>query len=115
MAGVPVVQAACGVRHSIALTRTSVFSRDPSRHPSTLTIDTTGDGKVFAWGCAADGRLGTQGDFDCHPTPTLLDSLAFARIVQVACGARHCLALSDRGEVVAWCVVVDSLSIDAKG
>ncbi|XP_022131000.2 probable E3 ubiquitin-protein ligase HERC2 [Pieris rapae] len=63
----------------------------------------TPDGKVYATGYGAGGRLGIGG-IDSVSQPTLLASLQHVFITKVACnsGGKHCLALSSDGDVYSW-------------
>ncbi|XP_038209104.1 probable E3 ubiquitin-protein ligase HERC2 [Zerene cesonia] len=63
----------------------------------------TPDGKVYATGYGAGGRLGIGG-IDSVSQPTLLASLQHVFITKVACnsGGKHCLALSADGDVFSW-------------
>ncbi|XP_070553640.1 E3 ubiquitin-protein ligase HERC2-like isoform X2 [Ptychodera flava] len=63
----------------------------------------TADGKVYATGYGAGGRLGIGGS-DSVSTPTLLESIQHVVIKKVAVnsGGKHCLALSQEGEVYSW-------------
>jgi alpha-tubulin suppressor-like RCC1 family protein len=61
-------------------------------------------GRVFAWGRSTFGQLGLGADGQSSgiERPTLLSSLAAHRIVAIAAGGFHSLALSATGEVYAW-------------
>ncbi|XP_028033518.1 probable E3 ubiquitin-protein ligase HERC2 [Bombyx mandarina] len=63
----------------------------------------TPDGKVYATGYGAGGRLGIGG-IDSVSQPSLLASIQHVFITKVACnsGGKHCLALSAEGEVYSW-------------
>ncbi|XP_055600343.1 probable E3 ubiquitin-protein ligase HERC2 isoform X2 [Uranotaenia lowii] len=63
----------------------------------------TPDGKLFATGYGAGGRLGIGGT-DSVSTPTLVESLQHVIVKKVAVnsGGKHCLALSSDGEVFSW-------------
>ncbi|CAH0405793.1 unnamed protein product [Chilo suppressalis] len=63
----------------------------------------TPDGKVYATGYGAGGRLGIGG-IDSVSQPTLLASIQHIFITKVACnsGGKHCLALSSEGDVYSW-------------
>ncbi|KAL0895990.1 hypothetical protein ABMA27_011981 [Loxostege sticticalis] len=63
----------------------------------------TPDGKVYATGYGAGGRLGIGG-IDSVSQPTLLASIQHVFITKVACnsGGKHCLALSSDGDVYSW-------------
>ncbi|XP_020288916.1 E3 ubiquitin-protein ligase HERC2 isoform X1 [Pseudomyrmex gracilis] len=63
----------------------------------------TADGKVYATGYGAAGRLGIGGT-DSVMIPTLLESIqhVFIKKVAVSSGGKHCLALSSEGHVYSW-------------
>ena len=63
----------------------------------------TAEGKVYATGYGAGGRLGIGGT-ESVCSPTLLESIqhAFIRRVAVNSGGKHCLALSSEGDVFSW-------------
>ncbi|KAJ8681467.1 hypothetical protein QAD02_017254 [Eretmocerus hayati] len=63
----------------------------------------TADGKIYATGYGALGRLGTGG-VDSVMVPTLLESIqhVFIKKVAVNSGGKHCLALSSEGHVYSW-------------
>ncbi|KAM9567415.1 E3 ubiquitin-protein ligase HERC2 isoform 7-T8 [Guaruba guarouba] len=63
----------------------------------------TADGKLYATGYGAGGRLGIGGT-ESVSTPTLLESIqhVFIKKVAVNSGGKHCLALSSEGEVYSW-------------
>ncbi|CAH1776574.1 unnamed protein product, partial [Owenia fusiformis] len=63
----------------------------------------TGEGKVYATGYGAGGRLGIGGA-ESVAQPTLLESIqhVFIKKVAVNSGGKHCLALSSEGEVYSW-------------
>ncbi|XP_042876756.1 E3 ubiquitin-protein ligase HERC2-like isoform X6 [Penaeus japonicus] len=63
----------------------------------------TGDGKVYATGYGAGGRLGIGG-VESVSTPTLLESIQHIVIRKVAVnsGGKHCLALTADGDVYSW-------------
>jgi alpha-tubulin suppressor-like RCC1 family protein len=83
-----VVQVAAGWEHSLALTN---------------------DGKMFSWGSGyKDTKRGTippvlgLGHSECKPSPELISSIETIRILSVACGWDHCLALDSEGKVLSW-------------
>nr|CAD7453257.1 unnamed protein product [Timema tahoe] len=63
----------------------------------------TADGKVYATGYGAGGRLGIGGT-DSVMMPTLIESIQHICIKKVAVnsGGKHCLALTAEGEVYSW-------------
>jgi len=66
----PIVQAAAGLRHSLALTIS---------------------GKVYSWGSAAYGQLG-DGQFKSVSTPVWVSALRHFRIAHIAAGGNHSTA-----------------------
>ncbi|KAI0358134.1 RCC1/BLIP-II [Trametes cingulata] len=87
-----VVQAAAGVTFSVVLTES---------------------GKVFAFGSEEKGQLGNgqagerivsagKSAFDYETEPILVRGLAERKIVQIACGPQHALALDSDGRVYGW-------------
>ena len=65
------------------------------------------EGALYTWGANGDGQLGLGKDsvaFDRCATPmqVLLDTESSRSAVDVACGARHALALASDGEVFSW-------------
>eukprot|EP00163_Fabomonas_tropica_P003533 TRINITY_DN1302_c0_g1_i2.p1 TRINITY_DN1302_c0_g1~~TRINITY_DN1302_c0_g1_i2.p1 ORF type:complete len:2219 (+),score=807.59 TRINITY_DN1302_c0_g1_i2:52-6657(+) len=65
------------------------------------TAALTENGEVYTWGWGEDGRLG-HGVEDNELTPRMVETLRGERVVQVACGGHHTLALTDRGDLYAW-------------
>ncbi|KAJ8297784.1 hypothetical protein KUTeg_024315 [Tegillarca granosa] len=63
----------------------------------------TAEGKMYATGYGAGGRLGIGGT-ESVANPTLLESIQHVLIKKVAVnsGGKHCLALSAEGEVYSW-------------
>uniref|UniRef100_A0A3Q1BBT6 HECT-type E3 ubiquitin transferase n=1 Tax=Amphiprion ocellaris TaxID=80972 RepID=A0A3Q1BBT6_AMPOC len=75
-----IVKVCCGSQFSVALTK---------------------DGQVYTWGKGDNQRLG-HGTDEHVRYPKLLDSLQGKKVVDVAVGSTHCLALTDDGEVHSW-------------
>lgn len=80
LTGTRVVAVACGRTHSVALDSA---------------------GQVYSWGSGDDGVLG-HGDTQSRAAPTRCAQLAAVHVASVACGSRHTLALSDKGELFSW-------------
>lgn len=87
-----IVRLACGDSHS-------------------LTVDC--EGRLFCWGANSCGQLGIPNPEDPRirkdpdgiphlPTPALLEALADQRIVDIACGEAHSLAVSASGNLYSW-------------
>ena len=68
------------------------------------------NGEVFTWGNNFVGQLG-HGDEKDRNKPTKVESLAGEKIVKVACGGCHTVALSATGKVFIWYVLCDTISI----
>ncbi|XP_046611167.1 probable E3 ubiquitin-protein ligase HERC4 isoform X2 [Neodiprion virginianus] len=59
-------------------------------------------GQLFSWGSNADGQLGLNlNNFD-ERTPRMVKTLGASVVVQIACGLKHTLALTNNGELYAW-------------
>lgn len=83
-----VVQLTAGWEHSIALTH---------------------EGKMYSWGSGyKDTRRGIVppvlglGHSECRPQPELISSIEGIRIVAVASGWDHCMALDYQGKLLSW-------------
>ncbi|XP_076815895.1 putative E3 ubiquitin-protein ligase HERC1 isoform X3 [Clavelina lepadiformis] len=63
-----------------------------------LALTTTGS--VYSWGCGA--CLGCGSPDTVVMKPTLIEELTFTRVVDVACGDGHCLAITHINDVFAW-------------
>lgn len=84
LTSVHVVQVACGQHHTLALTDT---------------------GDMFSWGCAKFGQTGhDKRGVTLHPEriAEFAPARTAFKIVEIACGNRHSLALSKKGEVLSW-------------
>ncbi|XP_025832237.1 E3 ubiquitin-protein ligase HERC2 [Agrilus planipennis] len=75
-----IIQVECGAQFSLALSKT---------------------GEVWTWGKGDYFRLGHGTDQHVRK-PTVIESLKDKRVIQVAVGALHCLAVTDSGQVYAW-------------
>ncbi|KAF8377176.1 hypothetical protein HHK36_030549 [Tetracentron sinense] len=73
-------QIACGVRHTVLVTR---------------------QGEVFTWGEESGGRLGHGIDKD-FSRPHLVEFLAVNNVDYVACGEYHTCAISMAGDLFTW-------------
>lgn len=87
-----VVKLACGDSHSLTADR---------------------DGRLFCWGANSCGQLGITNPDDPRirkdpdgiphlPTPALLEALCDQRIVDIACGEAHSLAVAASGNLYSW-------------
>ncbi|KAG5897066.1 hypothetical protein JTB14_025882 [Gonioctena quinquepunctata] len=75
-----VVQIECGAQFSLALTKS---------------------GEIWTWGKGDYFRLGHGTDQHVRK-PTPIDVLRGKKVIHVAVGALHCLAVTDNGQVYAW-------------
>jgi E3 ubiquitin-protein ligase HERC2 len=78
--GVGVIQIECGAQFSLALTKS---------------------GEVWTWGKGDYYRLGHGSDQHVRK-PTPIQGLRGKKVIHVAVGALHCLAVTDAGQVFAW-------------
>eukprot|EP00850_Spirogloea_muscicola_P003742 SM000015S01242 [mRNA] locus=s15:773139:784742:- [translate_table: standard] len=78
--GLGIVQVAAGESHSAAL---------------------TADGLVYTWGRGKYGQLG-HGVLTNEMKPMRVDALAGRRVVQIACGGDHTMALTDQSKLYTW-------------
>lgn len=76
-----VSQVACGHAHSLALTT---------------------DGAVYAWGNNELGQAGVSPSISNLGQPQVVESLVKKKVLQVACGGHHNLALTESGRVFSW-------------
>lgn len=88
LAELSIVQITAGWEHSISLTQ---------------------DGKMYSWGCGyKDNRRGIippvlgLGHSECRPIPELISSIESTKIVSIASGWDHCLALDEKGKLLSW-------------
>eukprot|EP00069_Balaena_mysticetus_P000883 bmy_14940T0 len=75
-----VVKVRCGSQFSVALTK---------------------DGQVYSWGKGDNQRLG-HGTEEHVRYPKLLEGLQGKKVIDVAAGSTHCLALTEDSEVHSW-------------
>lgn len=66
-----------------------------------FTMALTSDGQLWSWGANSNFELGRGSNFSDW-RPQLVPSLKSTRVIQVACGGYHSLALTDEGEVLSW-------------
>lgn len=65
-------------------------------------IAVTYGGTVWAWGEAEMGQLGMSSAEDAYEPREVRGALFGKKVVAVACGAQHSLALTSFGETFAW-------------
>lgn len=80
MTDVGVIQVECGAQFSVALDKS---------------------GEVWTWGKGDYFRLGHGNDQHVRK-PTPIHGLRNKKVVHIAVGALHCLAVTDAGEVYCW-------------
>ena len=75
------------------------------------SVAVTATGKVLVWGASACGQLGLSSmsemptdaeGYPYQPEPKLVEELRDYRVVQVACGDAHTVALTGDGLVFSW-------------
>jgi len=76
-----IVLVACGENHSLALNEW---------------------GQVLSWGCNLYGQLGLNNINDMNSKPRIVKDLVTSYVIQIACGYKHSLALTSRGELYTW-------------
>jgi len=60
-------------------------------------------GKLFMWGDGSSGALGAaDGSTEQQSTPALVAGLCFETVASVACGGKHCAAITNDGKVYTW-------------
>ena len=64
----------------------------------------TNNNELFSWGKNVHGQLGTESviNYRILYCPRLITSLSDVNIVQVCCGDRHSIVLTDEGVVYGW-------------
>lgn len=76
-----VCQVACGGLHTAIVTET---------------------GRVYTWGDSRSGQLGQSRDPSVKQIPHLVEKLLPHFVVQIACGSKHTLCLTDKGSAYSW-------------
>lgn len=65
------------------------------------TMAVTSDGKLYGWGWNKFGQVGVGDNVDrCSPVQVLFPH--DQKVVQICCGWRHTLAITDRNNVFSW-------------
>ncbi|XP_017798859.1 PREDICTED: probable E3 ubiquitin-protein ligase HERC4 [Habropoda laboriosa] len=59
-------------------------------------------GQLFSWGSNAEGQLGLNSKNQMECSPRMVKTLGTSTVVQVACGKKHALALTNNGELYSW-------------
>ncbi|XP_043262293.1 probable E3 ubiquitin-protein ligase HERC4 [Colletes gigas] len=59
-------------------------------------------GQLFSWGFNGESQLGLYPKNIIECTPCMVKALGTSVIVQIACGAKHTLALTNNGELYSW-------------
>nr|CCA21326.1 regulator of chromosome condensation (RCC1)like protein putative [Albugo laibachii Nc14] len=67
-----------------------------------FTIALSLEGRVFSWGKQSEGQCGLGFCDQDELSPCLIEKLLDNRIVDVACGYTHSLALTSQHEVLSW-------------
>ncbi|KAJ7392624.1 RCC1 and BTB domain-containing protein 1 [Desmophyllum pertusum] len=98
--GVGDAQSCLHPRKVEALCKKNVVSLACGSGPHVLAVSVTGE--VYTWGHNGYSQLG-NGNTNQGLIPSLITSgLQMKKVIQVACGSHHSLALTNDGEVFAW-------------
>ena len=81
-------------------------------HAHSLALDVTG--RVWAWGVGSKGQLGCGGGVD-HPFPTPVQQAGGVRMLAVAAGGAHSLAVDSEGGMWSWGCNADGALMLGKG
>ncbi|MFO1484682.1 MAG: choice-of-anchor D domain-containing protein [Verrucomicrobiaceae bacterium] len=81
LSGIVITAVDCGYTHNLAVTN---------------------DGKLYAWGAGANGRLGNGGTADSNVPLLISGPWGTRKIIAVSAGAAHSLAVDEDGKVYAW-------------
>ncbi|KAK9811056.1 hypothetical protein WJX73_009758 [Symbiochloris irregularis] len=76
--------------------------RTPLAAGSRMTLAIEANGQLLSWGWNARASLGLGHCMAGQRKPKRVSALAGERIVQVAIGGWHCLAVNDEGQAYAW-------------
>jgi len=76
-----IVSIACGEGHSLAL---------------------TDKGDLYAWGRGFEGQLGIRKSIECMSVPKFVDSFYGKKVVEIACGKCHSIAVDSEGVIYTW-------------
>ncbi|XP_024937570.1 probable E3 ubiquitin-protein ligase HERC4 isoform X3 [Cephus cinctus] len=77
-----------------------VFKRVACGASHTLVVNEWG--QVFSWGLNSDGQLGLNTHTLNERVPRMVKTLGTNVVIQIACGLKHTLALTNNGELYAW-------------
>lgn len=59
-------------------------------------------GQLFSWGSNQEGQLGLNTNSIIKSTPSMVKTLGSSVIIQVSCGLKHVIALTNDGVLFAW-------------
>ncbi|XP_074114666.1 HECT and RLD domain containing E3 ubiquitin ligase 4 isoform X1 [Cotesia typhae] len=77
-----------------------VFKKAVCGASHTLAINEWG--QLFSWGCNSNGQLGLSSFVPVQKTPRMVKTLATSIVIQVSCGYKHAVALTNNGKLYAW-------------
>lgn len=59
-------------------------------------------GQLFSWGSNTEGQLGLNSKNFMECSPRMVKTLGTSIVIQIACGMKHALALTNNGELYSW-------------
>ena len=66
------------------------------------TLALTDNGDVYSWGRGYEGQLGIRKSIETVSIPKYIDTLFRKRVVDIACGSRHSMAIDENGDLYTW-------------
>ncbi|KAI3990988.1 hypothetical protein MKX01_026172 [Papaver californicum] len=87
------------IPHQLAALRNAVISQISGGWRHTMAL--TSDGKLYGWGWNKFGQVGVGDNVD-HCVPVLVKFPFEQKVVQISCGWRHTLAITERQNVFSW-------------
>ncbi|KAK9167423.1 hypothetical protein Scep_002614 [Stephania cephalantha] len=87
------------IPHPLEALQNSIISQVSGGWRHTMAL--TSDGKLYGWGWNKFGQVGA-GDNADHCSPVQVEFPDGQKVVQISCGWRHTLAVTERQNVFSW-------------